>query len=346
MNLSFSTAVSALVALVVAPSLAQVTVEQCRSEYLPNVLDCWENSEPGCNACPRLPIPVESQPSQIPNDMGFYLQHLRDTPTTHVFELGDFTYNSLIVVDVAEAEAERKNLRRLEGEIPEVPVEDIFDGIITIAIVDFPENYYMRDETGAVVGYMAIQAVLDILAQLGATLEDVASIEMIYSHAHMDHIGAANYSLNAVQGLGFEDVPIIASEGTLHYLEELIESGVSTYRAPLPTSTFDEKTEHTVGTHSKIMLEPVNGHQHDGRDVIIFVEAADDQPAIMMMVDVVFPKWAPFFRFAITTDLLAYTKVHEKMLTEYDLGEDGYFIGGHCKPCPLVPWNYSVPSLL
>ena len=41
-----------------------------------------------------------------------------------------------------------------------------------------------------------------------------------------------------------------------------------------------------------------------------------------------FPKWVPFFSFAISTDLLQYIAAHDTLL-EFPLGDDGYFVGGH-----------------
>ena len=40
------------------------------------------------------------------------------------------------------------------------------------------------------------------------------------------------------------------------------------------------------------------------------------------------PGWAPLFRFGYTSDFLGYITVHDRLLS-YDLGDDGYFVGGH-----------------
>jgi len=63
--------------------------------------------------------------------------------------------------------------------------------------------------------------------------------------------------------------------------------------------------------------------------MIMYMPAVDEaNPAIMMFVDVVFPRWSPFFSFAITTDLAEFLAVHDTLLG-YDLGEYGIFVGGH-----------------
>jgi hypothetical protein len=112
-------------------------------------------------------------------------------------------------------------------------------------------------------------------------------------------------------------------------MEHAIRSGFSSYRAPLPTQTFSENMEHTVGGSTDMTMTTFDGHQYGDKDVIVFMESlGPENPAIMMVVDVVFPKWAPFFSFAISTDLLEYVNAHA-ILLEFPLGDDGYFVGGH-----------------
>ena len=118
-------------------------------------------------------------------------------------------------------------------------------------------------------------------------MDDVAAIDMFYSHGHMDHIGAAGYVYKEIQNLGFEDAEIIASTGTLHFLEELEESGIYSGRAPLPTTTLSGKQNLTVGESTVMSVETVNGHMHNGRDVLVFFPEQEGQPAIMMMIDIV-----------------------------------------------------------
>ncbi|CAB9499789.1 Metallo-beta-lactamase superfamily [Seminavis robusta] len=352
MMLKIATSAFASMALFAASTpitSAQVSFDECRAA-VPGFLDCLDS---GADNCGALPVPDFAFPQDQFNDLGYALKHLRDTPNTHVFALGDFAVWTMIVVDVSEDDSTavartkpsgRKLLRggrhledeedlTLEGAPAEYSTEDVDNRVagpsITIRLYDAPEAFFQFGEDGAVVGHHHLSAVDDILDVLNATLEDVTSIELAYSHGHFDHIGAANYTYNAIKALGFEDVPIVASKGTQHFLEELAESGLYSYRAPLPTVTFEGKQNQTVGTHTTMMVETVNGHMHDSRDVLIFFEEEEEHPAIMMMIDIVFPKWSPFYRFALTTDLLNYLKIHDKMLDDYDLGEDGYLIGGH-----------------
>jgi hypothetical protein len=112
-------------------------------------------------------------------------------------------------------------------------------------------------------------------------------------------------------------------------MENAIHAGLFSYRAPLPTHTFSENMQHTVGGSTDMNMTTFDGHQYGDKDVIVFMESlGPENPAIMMVVDVVFPKWVPFFSFAISTDLLEYINAHN-ILLEFPLGNDGYYVGGH-----------------
>lgn len=39
--------------------------------------------------------------------------------------------------------------------------------------------------------------------------------------------------------------------------------------------------------------------------------------------------WAPFFSFAITTDIFKYLESHQILMEDFELGDNGIFIGGH-----------------
>jgi hypothetical protein len=131
------------------------------------------------------------------------------------------------------------------------------------------------------------------------------------------------------QGFDPSTVSIVAPEGVLEAMEHAIKVGFFSYRAPLPNLTFRKSINHTVGRSTDLSMTTFDGHQYGDKDVIVFMESlGPSNPAIMMVVDVVFPKWVPFFSFAISTDLLEYFDAHN-ILLEFPLGYDGYFVGGH-----------------
>jgi len=207
----------------------------------------------------------------------------------------------------------------------------VADGI-TVALVDFPPTFQQFDAEGQDAGSHIISALGEILDKIGATTDDIDMIQMIYSHGHKDHIGLANHTYTSVtekMGMDPSKVPIVATEGVKEHIEHAIKSGLWSYSAPMPTATFEDSLEHAVGQSTTISLTTFNGHQFGEKDVIVFMEALDEEnPAIMMVVDVVFPKWVPFFSFALTTDLLQYIGSHDVLLS-FPLGDDGYFVGGH-----------------
>jgi hypothetical protein len=49
-----------------------------------------------------------------------------------------------------------------------------------------------------------------------------------------------------------------------------------------------------------------------------------------MLVDVIFPKWALFFSFVLTTDLAEFLAIHDMLLDECDPGDGGIFVAGRC----------------
>jgi glyoxylase-like metal-dependent hydrolase (beta-lactamase superfamily II) len=208
------------------------------------------------------------------------------------------------------------------------------DGYYEVAIIDFPEgNFVIRDQTGQVAGSLVTTAVDDIVFEMnGLATTDIGKVQMVYSHAHFDHIGAATITYEHIMSTWNSDLEleIIAHEGVLKAFEERIEANFFSYRAPLPTLTVDDVTTIEVGNDLMYTLTPTAGHS-DAKDLVVFFEAdgENDHPAVMMFVDVIFPGWAPFFAFALSTDLFAFLNVHEMLLNDFDLGDDGIFVGGH-----------------
>ena len=159
---------------------------------------------------------------------------------------------------------------------------------------------------------------------------------MVYSHAHMDHVGGATFVFDhVIETYTKAEVDIIGSANVKHEFEERIHAQFFSHRAPVPTITVEDYMEVTFDGHDSghydFSLTVESGHSEEKDLVVFFPKVGDDIPAIMMFVDVVFPGWAPFFSFAITQDLFDFIHIHERLLNDeiYELGDDGYFIGGH-----------------
>ena len=194
-------------------TVVAVTRQECKTKYLPPLLECIDSFEgKGTPSCDLLPIPDFAMPQNQANEQGYWIQTLRNTPTSHVFAVSENAYNSLIVVDVPAAKAARGiklnlnqkgNLRKLQGVGAAGPVEESedADGIavkdadgITVAFIDFPPTFIHPDGNGS----HLISALGDILDTLEATTDDIAKFELIYTHGHMDHIGLANHTFKYI----------------------------------------------------------------------------------------------------------------------------------------------------
>lgn len=124
-----------------------------------------------------------------------------------------------------------------------------------------------------------------------------------------------------------DEVDIIGRDGVVEDFEARITDNFFSFRAPVPNVVEDGKSVKSLGD-LEYSLTPVHGHSDD-KDLIIYFPRNDEDPPVMFFVDVVFPKWAPFFSFALTTDFYGFLDVHDTILEDFDLGDDGFFVGGH-----------------
>jgi len=129
---------------------------------------------------------------------------------------------------------------------------------------------------------------------------------LIYSHAHVDHIGGA-----AIFG---DKVQRIASKATA---EKLIEA--QDPRRPLVTKSFVKAVNMKVGDLEIDMQVAGKGHL-DG-NLFIFLP----QHKILMNVDVIYPGWVPFTNLGMAEDVQGFIDQHDAILA-YDFS---VFVGGH-----------------
>lgn len=129
---------------------------------------------------------------------------------------------------------------------------------------------------------------------------------VIYSHAHSDHIG------------GVTDLPgspvIIAHTDTAEILARAQDP-----RRPAPAVTFDDS--YTLEVGGKVLELETAGPGHQPGNILIHAPAQ----RALMLVDVIFPGWMPWRRFALAQDVPGYfdqvTRVSE---IDFDV-----FVGGH-----------------
>ena len=120
-----------------------------------------------------------------------------------------------------------------------------------------------------------------------AEVTDKPITHLIYSHSHNDHIGGA-------KGLGGHPI-IIAQEETKRLLLRANDPN-----RPIPTLTFKDKYTLTVG--SQTLELSYHGVAHEPGNIFIYAPAQKT----LMVIDVVFPGWMPWRRFALAQDVPGY----------------------------------------
>jgi len=138
------------------------------------------------------------------------------------------------------------------------------------------------------------------------SISDKPITHVIYSHHHIDHIGAT-FQL----GEGFE---IVAQEHCAEYVATANDP-----QRPRATETFDRSKTLQVGGQT-IQLD-YHGNIHCPGNSFIYLP----DHKILMNVDVIFPGWAPFSSLAMAADMRGFLRGHDVVLG-YDFDT---FVPGH-----------------
>jgi glyoxylase-like metal-dependent hydrolase (beta-lactamase superfamily II) len=131
----------------------------------------------------------------------------------------------------------------------------------------------------------------------------------VYSHTHADHIGTA--SLVAKPG-----VEVIAHEETTELLRTYADPS-----RPVPTKSF--KHDYVVKSGNQTVELSYKGENHCRGNLFIYAPAAQ----VLMLVDVVFPGWAPFAQLAVSSNIPGWINAHDQILNDYP--QMRHYIGGH-----------------
>ena len=145
------------------------------------------------------------------------------------------------------------------------------------------QSMFLVYESGVVV----VDAPPNYAAKIPQAIAEVTTrpiTHLIYSHAHADHIGGA-------AALGGHPA-IIAQHETLRLLKRAADP-----RRPLPTVTFDDKYTLMAGT--QVLELSFHGDAHEPGNIFIYAPAQK----VLMAVDLVFPGWMPWRRFAVAHDV-------------------------------------------
>ena len=130
-------------------------------------------------------------------------------------------------------------------------------------------------------------------------------VALIYSHAHIDHIGYAGEIVKTNPSM-----KIVAHEETRKILARANDPA-----RPLPTSTFksqDKNFQFKVGNQTLQLQYP--GPNHEPGNIGIYHQGQK----VLMLVDVIFPGWMMWRRFAVSQDIPGYFNVVKTLNSRWD----------------------------
>ena len=169
------------------------------------------------------------------------------------------------------------------------------------------QSMFMVYESGVVV-VDAPPPFARYILQAIAEVTDKPITHLIYSHSHIDHIGGTK-SLNLGQ-----PIIIIAQDETKRLLVRANDPN-----RPIPTVTF--KDNYTLKVGSQTLELSYHGNAHEPGNIFIYAPAQKT----LMVVDVVFPGWMPWRRFALAQDVPGYfTQVKEIYDMKWDILVSGH----------------------
>lgn len=190
-------------------------------------------------------------------------------------------------------------------------VEEIRDGLFWVTEGAYNTIFLVTDE-----GVIAVDAPPTIGKNYLKAISEVTDkpiTHVIYSHAHIDHIGAAGmFPKNAV---------IIAQQETAAELQRAKTVATNASMVPpIPTETFSNNYTLQIGNQT-LQLDYYGNNHLPGN---IFIYAPNQK--VLMLVDIIFPGWVPFPYLAVSKDIAGYIKAHDIVLNNYDFDT---FVGGH-----------------
>jgi glyoxylase-like metal-dependent hydrolase (beta-lactamase superfamily II) len=183
-------------------------------------------------------------------------------------------------------------------------LQDLSGGLYMVTDNAYQSMFLVYDR-----GVVVIDAPPPYAARIPQAIAEVSNkpiTHIVYSHSHSDHIGGA-------KSLGGRPV-IIAQEETLRLLKRAADPN-----RPLPTVTFSDR--YTLRVGNKVLELSYHGNAHEPGNIFIHAPAQ----RVLMVVDIVFPGWMPWRRFALAHDIPGYfAQVEELRKMDWDT-----LVGGH-----------------
>jgi glyoxylase-like metal-dependent hydrolase (beta-lactamase superfamily II) len=173
-------------------------------------------------------------------------------------------------------------------------LQDLGDGLYMVTDNAYQSMFLVYDK-----GVVVIDAPTNYAARIPDAIAEVTDrpiTHVIYSHSHIDHIGGVN-------ALGGKPI-IIAQQETLRLLKRAADPN-----RPLPGVTFADSYALNVG--GKLLELSYHGDAHEPGNIFIYAP----RQQVLMVVDVIFPGWMPWRRFAVAHDVPGYFEQVELIRT-------------------------------
>ena len=196
------------------------------------------------------------------------------------------------------------NLAYAQG--PDYELQEIKPGVYVVSAGGSNSMFLVTQEGVVVVD--APPAIGDKIFAAVSNVTDRPITHLIYSHAHKDHIGAANL---------FENVTIIAHNETAKILNERNDPD-----RPVPDMNFTGEMNLQIGDQVLQLLYPGPYHQQGNTFVYL------PEHKVLMAVDHVVPGGIPWKHLSVTPDVPALIKsIDQALALDFDV-----FVGGHGQP--------------
>ena len=185
-------------------------------------------------------------------------------------------------------------------------VEELGKGLYMVTD-NIYQSMFLVYEKGVVVADVPPSTVQFITKAI-REVTDKPITHVVYSHSHIDHIGGTK-SLNLGKG-----AIIIAQEETKRLLLR-----ANDLNRPIPTVVF--KDEYILRVGSQVLELSYHGNAHEPGNIFIYAPAQNT----LMVVDIIFPGWMPWRRFALAQDIPGYfAQVGEISRMKWDVLVSGH----------------------
>lgn len=192
------------------------------------------------------------------------------------------------------------------AQAPEYSLQEIKPGVYLVSAGGSNSMFLVTQEGVVVVD--APPSIGDKIFAAVSNVTDMPITHLIYSHAHKDHIGAANL---------FENVTIIAHNETAKILNERNDTN-----RPVPSMNFTNEINLPIGNQVLQLIYPGPYHQQGN----IFVYLPEHK--VLMAVDNVVPGGLLWKHLGVTPDVPALIKSIDQITSmDFDV-----FVGGHGQP--------------